>query len=262
MLRYFKLYGGFLKFSFSRAMEFRVNFFFRILMDIIFYAVNIGFFEVLYTHTTLLAGWSREELMIFVGMYLTVDALVMTVFANNLWWLPHYVNKGDLDYYLIRPVSSLFFLSLRQFAADSFMNLLMAVGLLIYFILTSTLEFSFLKSLLLVGLLFNGACLYYFIQLTFILPVFWFQSSDGLAGLFYNTTRFLERPHSIYTGWMKKLLTTILPFCLVASYPADLLLKGFRWDLLLYTVGVTVCYFFAVRWLWGLSLRQYSSASS
>lgn len=54
----------------------------------------------------------------------------MTLFSNNLWWLSTYVNRGDLDYYLVRPVSSLFFVSLRDFAANSFVNLLMACSLL------------------------------------------------------------------------------------------------------------------------------------
>ena len=33
MIRYLRLYGYFLRFSFSRAMEFRFDFFFRIFMD-------------------------------------------------------------------------------------------------------------------------------------------------------------------------------------------------------------------------------------
>ena len=43
------------------------------------------------------------------------DAIHMTVFSNNMWWFPIFINRGDLDYYLIRPVSSLFFLSLRDY---------------------------------------------------------------------------------------------------------------------------------------------------
>ena len=56
----------------------------------------------------------------------------MTFFANNMWKLPLAVNRGDLDYHLVRPVSTLFFVSLRDFAANSFVNLLMAVGVLVW----------------------------------------------------------------------------------------------------------------------------------
>ena len=75
---------------------------------------------VLYTRTGLVGGWTLDQTYMFACGYLFVDAIHMTLFANNMWMLPVFINKGDLDYYLVRPVSSLFFLSLREFAANSF----------------------------------------------------------------------------------------------------------------------------------------------
>ena len=114
MGRYLRLYLSFVRFSFSRAMEFRVDFFFRVVMDVVFYAMQLAFFTVLYRHTELVGGWDLDQILIFVSGFFLVDALHMTIFASNMWWLPMMVNKGDLDYYLVRPVSSLFFLSLRD----------------------------------------------------------------------------------------------------------------------------------------------------
>ena len=122
MWRYLRLYLNFLRFSFSRAMEFRVDFFFRVGMDTIWYAIHLTFFTVLFRHTGLLGGWDFDQCLIFAASLFVADAIQMTVFSNNMWWLPIYVNKGDLDYYLVRPVSSLFFLSVRDFAANSFLR--------------------------------------------------------------------------------------------------------------------------------------------
>ena len=107
MGRYLRLYAYFLRFSFSRAMEFRVDFFFRVVMDAVFYATQLALFTILYRHTTTIAGWDFNQALIFVSGFFFVDALHMTIFANNMWWFPFYVNRGDLDYYLVRPVSSL-----------------------------------------------------------------------------------------------------------------------------------------------------------
>src|SRR5690606_31745219 len=101
----------FIRFSFSKALEFRVEFYLRIIMDIVYYAVNIAFFKTLFLHTPTLGGWNEKEVTIFVACYILVDALNMTFFANNAWQIPGLINKGDLDYYLLRPVSPLFFLS-------------------------------------------------------------------------------------------------------------------------------------------------------
>jgi ABC-2 type transport system permease protein len=60
MKRYLNLYIHFLRFSFSKAMEFRLDFSFRILMDVIYYIVNIMLFKVLFLHTDLIGGWNEE----------------------------------------------------------------------------------------------------------------------------------------------------------------------------------------------------------
>ena len=262
MLRYPRLYLYFLRFSFSKAFEFRVDYWFRVVMDAVYYGVNIGFYRVLYVHTDLLAGWNAEEVMVFVGAYLVVDALNMSVFANNLWWLPIHVNKGDLDYHLVRPVSSLFFLTLREFAANSFVNLLMAVGVLVW-ALSALPAWPSAGELLLFGvLLLNGTLLYSMLHLLMILPVFWLHSARGLGNVFFLLTRAMERPDGIFHGWIRRILVTVLPFGLMASFPTRSLLEDPGPALLVHTALVTAGIFCVVLLVWSRALRVYASASS
>jgi ABC-2 type transport system permease protein len=262
MGRYLKLYLYFLRFSFSRAMEFRLDFFFRIAMDAIFYVIQIMFFSVLYSHTSLLGGWTYDQALIFVCGYFLIDSLHMTIFANNLWWFPIFVNKGDLDYYLVRPISSLFFLSLRDFAANSFLNVIIAVGLVVWSI--SIFESAIgLDHILWYGLLLiNGTLLYYTIHMCFLIPVFWLHSNRGMGEIFFSVSKYAERPDRIYTGYLRRVLISFLPFALIASFPARALFEGVDFFLLMHIFSVTVLVFLFMVWLWRLGLRSYSSASS
>src|SRR5690606_30770987 len=110
MIKYLKLYQYFVKFSLIQAMQFRFDFFFRIIMDCIFYLVNILFYKVLFEHTGGIGGWTESQVLIFTSSFLMMDAIQMTITSNGVWMIPNLVNKGELDYYLLRPVSSLFFL--------------------------------------------------------------------------------------------------------------------------------------------------------
>jgi ABC-2 type transport system permease protein len=96
-VRYLRLYLHFLRFSFSRAFEFRVDFFFRVVMDCVYYAVGIAFFAILYTTTGLVGGWTLDQAYVFVCGYMFVDAIHMTVFANNLWMLPIFSTTTSCD---------------------------------------------------------------------------------------------------------------------------------------------------------------------
>lgn len=262
MNRYLRLYAHFLRFSFSKAMEFRVDFFFRILMDIIYYAVNILFFKVLYLHTPMLAGWDEQQIMIFVSSYILVDAISMTVFSSNMWWLPFHINKGELDFHLIRPVSPLFFLSLKEFSANSFMNLIIAVGILVYSLVNYTHPYTMGEVLLLIALIINGALIYYCCQMMMILPVFWTQSSKGFMDLFFSMGIAMERPDRIFKGWLRVLFTVFLPFALIASFPSRLFIEKFDWGTFLHLASVSIGLWCVMLFIWKKGLRAYSSASS
>lgn len=262
MKRYLRLYLHFLRFSFSKALEFRMDFTFRIIMDIIYYAVNILFFKVIYLHTPMLAGWTEAQMMIFISSYILVDAICMTVFSSNMWWLPHYINKGELDYHLIRPVSPLFFLSLKEFSANSFMNLIIAVGIFIYSLVNYPYDYSWYQVLLLIGLILNGALIYYCCQMMMILPVFWTQSAKGFMDLFFSMSLAMERPDRIYKGWLRYVFTIILPFSLIASFPARLFIEKFDWQTFAHLVAVSMVLWTVMLLVWKKGLKTYSSASS
>jgi ABC-2 type transport system permease protein len=262
LLRYLRLYAHFVRFSVSRAMEFRLDFFFRIFMDLAYYGVNIAFYQVVFLHTELLGGWNQDQTLVFMAGFLLVDALVMTLFSNNIWWLPIFVNRGDLDYYLLRPVSSLFFLSLRDFAVNSFINLLFAVGILVWALSRVPEPWPAGEVALFAGLLGVGAFLHYCVHLLMILPVFWIHNGSSLHTIFYSFQRFMERPDRIFTGWVRKVLVTVAPFALMASFPARMLIDGLDWWTLAHFAAVVAAFFGLLLLVWNLGLRAYSSASS
>jgi len=262
MKRYLRLYLYFLRFSFSKALEFRIDFGFRIIMDVIYYAVNILFFKVIYLHTPFIAGWREDEIMVFVASYLLIDAIIMTVFSANMWWLPFYINRGDLDFYLIRPVKPLFFLSLRDFSASSFVNLIIAIGFFAYSLITFRGVITPLDLFVYVLLILNGVLPCYVLQMLMIIPVFWTHSRRGFIDLFYSMSLALERPHQIYQGWMKVLFTSVLPFALIASFPATLFFRGWNVTDLIHLMVITILAWVIMLFFWNVGLKSYSSASS
>jgi ABC-2 type transport system permease protein len=262
VIRYLRLYAHFLRFSFSRAMEFRFDFFFRVGMDTLWYSHHLAFFWILYRHTPLLGGWTVDQMYVFAGGVFLMDAVQMTMVSNNTWMLPIIVNKGDLDYYLVRPVSSLFFLSLRDFAANSFINLLMAIGLLSWALARYPGPLGAGAIAMFIGLLLMGTLLHVALHMIFIIPVFWMHASGGLRELFWSLDRYTQRPHGIFTGWVRKMLVSLLPFALIVSYPTMALFDGLTWSLFAHMAGVTAAAFLFMVWLWTRGLKAYASASS
>lgn len=261
-MRYIRLYLCFLRFSFSKALEFRLDFAFRIGMDAIWYAVHFLFFTVLFRHTPMLGGWTYEQTMVFLGGVFVSDALHMTIFSNNMWWLPFLINKGDLDFYLVRPVSSLFFASLREFAANSFINLIMAVGILSWALARYPGTLGAGSIAVFLACLLVGVFLHYLLNVLFLLPAFWMHTSHGLREIFFSLTEVITRPAGIFTGWVRRLLVTVLPFSVITSFPARALFEADPWPVVLHLAAVTAVAFLAVLLAWRAGIRSYVSASS
>lgn len=262
MIRYLRLFVYFVEFSFSKSFQFRLDFFFRIVMDCIYYAVNLSFYKVLFIHVGTLGGWSMEQAMVFVAGFLFVDAVQMTLFSNNLWQLPGIINRGDLDYYLVRPVSSLFFLTLRDFAANSFINLLITIGIMFWAFSALPEPLSIFQMLWYFVLLVHGTFLFVAIQILFIVPIFWTHSVDGLRYIPWQLSRVTERPDRIFRGAVRRVFTLLLPMSLIASFPARLILDPFDWKILAHLLLVSGVFWFLVVSLWRFGLKDYTSASS
>lgn len=262
MLRYIRLYLHCLRFSLSKALEFRLNFWTRMAMDTVYYLTGLAFFKLLYLHTPTLGDWSEEQAMIFISACFVVDALQMTIIAENMWQIPVLVNSGQLDYFLIRPVSSLFFLSFRDFSVSSMVNLCMAVSLLVWFILQSSASFSPANVALFALFLGGGFFFWYALRLLFIIPVFWLHSGRGLESLFWRVEPLFERPDSVFRGAARLVLTTVLPFLLIASFPTRVLFEGPRAEIVFWMLGILALTALFLRFIWAKALAAYSSASS
>lgn len=243
-------------------MAFRFDFWCRIFMDLAFYAVQIAFFKIIFLKTSLLGGWTEAEVMVFVGGYLLIDSMQMTLFSANLWTLPSTVNSGNLDYYIVRPASSLFFLSLEDFAPNSFLNFIIAVGVFIWALSNLPNPISFFQLLIYIALLLNGLFLFYLLRLIFVLPVFWTHSPYGFERIFYAFQPFMERPDEIFKGWVRRVLLTVVPFSLIASIPAKVFFEGLTLETLALICCVTAGFASITAIIWKAALRSYSSASS
>jgi ABC-2 type transport system permease protein len=156
----------------------------------------------------------------------------------------------------------LFFLSFKEFSANSFMNLIIAVAIFVYSLVNYQQPYTTPEVLLLITLIINGTLIYYCCQMLMILPVFWTQSSKGFMDLFFSMGIAMERPDRIFKGWLRVLFTVFLPFALIASFPARLFIEKFDWMTFLHLAAVSCALWGVMLIIWRKGLRAYSSASS
>jgi len=96
----------------------------------------------------------------------------------------------------------------------------------------------------------------------FLLPAFWMHTSHGLREVYFSMTETMTRPAGIFSGWILRLLVTVLPFAVIVSFPTRALFAGNPWPVVLHLGVVTAAAFLAALAMWRAGVRSYASASS
>src|SRR6476620_12637197 len=123
LFRYLEAYRVQLKNNFVREAVYRTNFLTAVTVDIVWMGIEICLFTVLYANVSTLAGWTKEQVYFFLGIFFSSDALFTIFFQRNFWNFSDLVNKGELDILLTKPVHPLFLALTRWINLTAIFNL-------------------------------------------------------------------------------------------------------------------------------------------
>jgi ABC-2 type transport system permease protein len=265
VLRYIHLWFSIFKYSIARDMEYKTNFIGSLFVDTIYYITWYYFFEVIYSKTSILGDFDRDAILVFLIATFFVDTLFMMLF-DGAGYLREHIRTGSLDFILLRPVNSQFLISFRYIRSYTVVSLLV-LSIILYNVLLAFHPDSInvLNILLFIFSLFMGVLIWYSFEFIIASLTFYFRDFRTGGWLSHEVMKFSMRPDSIYRGFMRKILFTILPMALVASFPSRLLLYGLNTQnqqyLIIQIIVVTVL-LSLTRIFWKTGLKKYESAQS
>lgn len=259
--KYFSLYVAMFKASFIADLEYRANFFTRILTDIFWYAAQILTFEVIYQHTNKIGDWGLKEMRVFLGLLFVIDAFYMIIIHENLENLSEKVRKGDLDLLLAKPVNSQFMITLQKANTAILGNFIIGSSWLIY-ALSGLEDFNYLRLLWLIILVPCSLAVIYTMRFMFSATAVIFTRSENLQFLWWQVYRLGMRPDSMYFPWLKFILLTVIPVGVIVSIPARALLNPPDLRYLLWPIVLAPILIYLSNRFWKFALKFYSSASS
>ena len=259
--KYFSLYGAMFKASFIADLEYRANYFTRLVTDILWYIAQIMTFEVLYQHTDRIGDWDKYQMRVFLGLLFIIDALYMIVIHENLENITEKVRKGDLDLLLAKPVNSQFMLTLQKANTAIFGNLILALSWFFY-ALTGLPDFNYERLLWMLILIPCSLAVIYSIRFMFSATAVIFTRSENLQFLWWQIYKLGMRPDSMYTLYIKFAVLTVLPVGVIVSVPARALLNPPELSYLLWPLVLAPILIYGTHRFWNYALKFYSSASS
>lgn len=261
MRHYWRIYSTFFKSSLARELQFRVNFFAKMLQNTVWFGFFLVVLFVVYGKVDTIGGWDRREAQI-LGATLYIVGSLNNLLTCAVLEIPGHVRQGTLDFIVTKPVDSQFWVSMRKFnfaEVGSFLGgvTLVAISVAAFQPIPSLIQFA----LYLLGIICAVINLYGF-QLALMTTGIYFVRIDNLWVLGETLTGLGRYPMDIYPKGLRFILTFMLPVAFFAYFPALQLVRGADFGVAAQGILFSAIFFVLSRLWWRYSMRHYSSASS
>jgi ABC-2 type transport system permease protein len=261
--RHLSLYAALWKNSVTREMSFKGNFILWIVVELLWFGLQLSFVSVVYAQTETVGTWSKWQMVLLVGASNFIQQLYQAFFLTNCTNLSELVRTGRMDFLLLLPVNTRFLVSLRVVDLGAFVNAVFGLCVILFaaaklHLHPAPAQLAGFGALCLVGVL-----VHYSLMFMLATICFWTVRAQGIVWGYYNLFNIARMPDEAFKGAFKAVFTFGLPVLLVSNVPvrvlADKVLAPSAWPSL---VGIGLLWALLSECFWRFSVRHYTSASS
>lgn len=243
-----------------RKSQFRWEFVNQVVMDCLYYLSFLLTFDFLFglQDGATLAGWTRADVRVFLGMAFVTDAFSMT-WLGQTWHFGDDLKAGNLDPFRMRPGPVWFTYTFQRFSLEGLTNGLVAAAILAHglavhpgvgwgevALLPVALGVAFVGQ---VGLVIGFQALEYWVV-------------NGDLARFCNGvfTQIADRPLDVYPRGMKRVFVWLVPLGALAWFPAGLVVGRHGLGFTALNGLVVTAFTLAAAALFRRGMRRYESA--
>ncbi len=260
MNKYLKVLILFWHTAILAELEYRLNFVIASITSILNLIGSIFGLFLFYNNNYQFNGWSWEQALIVLGIFTLLQGVSATFLIPNLSRIVRQVQLGTLDFVLLKPISSQFWLSFRTISLWGVTDILFGILLILYAgIKLKITIMSYLISLIPISF---GIIILYSIWFMMGATSIWFVK-------IYNVTEvlrgFLEAgryPMIAYPSIYRLFFTFIIPVAFLTTIPAETLLGRSSFSSIFISGILAFSLLIFSTYFWKFALRFYTSASS
>jgi ABC-2 type transport system permease protein len=252
-----------IKLKLSHMMVFRLSFFGAFFADGTLFLVQLLTFNVIYGQVDSIGGWSRGQMLIFVGTFSMINGLNMMIYFFGVLGIPEKIREGGLDLYITKPGNPLLRLTFENVNPGSAPLLLLSGLIIAYGVSVEGVDVTLPLLLGYAALTLLMTLLWYDMELILRTIPFFVISANAIERLEGDMIELnFKIPGVLYKGVWKLLFYFALPYGIMSTVPTQFISGALTLPGLLQAVGVAVVFTAFALWFWRVGLRHYKSASS
>jgi ABC-2 type transport system permease protein len=258
--RYLKVLTVFWSAAIAAELEYRVNFLLAALSSIGGLAGSLFGLFLFYGNDYSFDGWSWQAALIVLGIFTLLQGFSATFLEPNLNRIVRHVQEGTLDFILLKPIRSQFWLSTHTLSPWGLPDLIF--GSIIIGYAGTQLGLGINDYLISVIPLCFGLVILYSLWFMLGATSIWFVKIYNVTEVLRGLLEAGRYPMVAYPVAYRFFFTFIVPVAFLTTIPAEAML-GRSQILAIVGAGVlALVLFFISTKFWRFALRFYTSASS
>jgi len=261
--RYLRLYWALWKNSVVRELGFKTNFLLWIVVEMLWFGLQLSFAGVIYMHTDKIGDWTKWHVVLLMGASHFIQQTFQAFFFTNCTQLSELIRTGKMDFFLLLPLNTRFLVSLRQVDLGGFVSALSGGAVMIY----ALKQLNYIPSMpQIAGFLLlsaMGIVLHYSLLFLLASSSFWTVRAQGIVWGYYSMFNIARLPDAAFRGFFLFFFRFAVPMLIVVNVPVKLLSNRLNsWMEIFWLFVLTTVWFLISEIFWRISLRRYTSASS
>lgn len=262
MMRYLKIFYLYWKMRILQNLEYRFNYFIGVFIDLFWASITLISVDWIFGQVNLIAGWSKNEALLLACINMVFASLIWYFIIPSMDFLAESIHKGNLDFYLIRPINTRFLVSVSKFSSDQFIRIIVLGLLIFHFLNLLQITPSLLQWLGFLVLFVIGLLIFYGIFFLITTTTIWLINLSNIQFIFQVIVDAGAYPVDIFRNTLKLVFYYLIPLGFLATFPTQVLLGKGDWKLIGVGLLATLVILGISQWFWNFALKHYSSASS
>lgn len=260
MKRYLNVLGLLWSAAIAREMEYRANFLLAAFTSLGNLAGSLFGLSLFYHNDYTFPGWQWDEALIVLGIFTLLQGFSSTFLAPNLNSIVNYVQQGTLDFVLLKPISSQFWLSTHTISPWGIPDIVFG-GIIIGYAGSKLGLTSGDYLLSIIPLAFGLASLY---SLWFMLGAtsIWFVKIYNVTEVLRGLLEAGRYPMVAYPVAYRFFFTFVVPVAFFTTVPAEAMLGRVQFGWVVGAGVLAVSLLIVAHFFWRFAQRFYTSASS
>ena len=171
-----------------------------------------------------LGGWSWQEALVVQGFYTLLDGVASTWLRPNLGAIVTHVREGTLDFVLLKPIDSQFWLSLRTLSPAGLSEIGFGIGLVAWATSQAGVTPGPGAVALALLLLLAGVLILYALWFLLATTSIWFVKTWNATEVLRAALTAGRFPLSAYPPALRLVFTVVLPVAFLTTVPAEAIL--------------------------------------